>query len=583
MKIDIKKSTLLLVLAAVLFGCVSKQPKQYADYSSSSRFVVKNPDSVNVDNLVVLAKVWGFAKYHHPVFADSIHNIDYELFELLPKVAYTGKDECNDVLLDWVKGLGAFKTNEKKLRKEIDANGYTSPADWEWLADEELLGAELSGLLQDLRWAERVKPSRYAKYMNNTGQADFRVESGAGPMSQKDTGYNLLTLMRLWNMAEYYFPSVGITNKKWSEVLTEYMPKFLNTQAIEWTTAELITELSDTHSAMSRNPVYSSRRLPVELMFVEGKLVVTENRKYSAATQEPVFALGDEIISIEGHTPDYFIDRARHYIAASNENALLRDAARLAKTVSGNTVSVVVKRADKTLNLDIATISTKESYANSNEWLKGKPYYELMDDTSIGYMYAAKFKNGDSEDIMAKFKDTKAIIIDLRCYPGGFMPFELTAGYFIPDKFQFVEFTQPAHRIPGYYQKLGVEQEMRKYGIKLKANKDYYKGMVVVLVNEHTQSSAEYQTMAFQAAPNCVVVGSQTAGADGNVSSLPLPRNIMTWFSGLGVFYPDGTNTQRAGIRIDHYVEPTIEGIREGRDEVLEKALEIIEAATIVH
>jgi hypothetical protein len=47
-------------------------------------------------------------------------------------------------------------------------------------------------------------------------------------------------------------------------------------------------------------------------------------------------------------------------------------------------------------------------------------------------------------------------------------------------------------------------------------------------------------------------------------------------FSGLGVFYPDGTNTQRVGVRIDHYVTPTIEGIRTGRDELLEKAIELI-------
>jgi C-terminal processing protease CtpA/Prc len=329
---------------------------------------------------------------------------------------------------------------------------------------------------------------------------------------------------------------------------------------------------------MSRNPAYPDLMLPVEFRFVEGKLVVTDNRKYLATDGEPVFALGDEIISIEGHTPDYFIDRARRYIAASNENALLRDAGRLASYVSGDTISVAVNRTGKALNLDIATIPVQEFYANRNEWLKGKTYYELMDDPSIGYMYPAKFKNGDSAVIMERFKDTKAIIIDFRCYPGGFMPFELTAEYFIPDKFQFVDFTKPVYHIPGFYQKLGVEQEMRKYGIKWKANKNYYKGMVVVLVNEDTQSSAEYQTMAFQAAPNTIVVGSQTAGADGNVSLLPLPRNIETRFSGLGVFYTDGTNTQRAGIRIDHYVEPTIEGIRQGRDEVLEKALEIIKA-----
>ena len=43
--------------------------------------------------------------------------------------------------------------------------------------------------------------------------------------------------------------------------------------------------------------------------------------------------------------------------------------------------------------------------------------------------------------------------------------------------------------------------------------------------------------------------------------------------SGIGVFYPDETPTQRIGIVPDVVVTPTIDGIREGRDEVLEAAL----------
>jgi C-terminal processing protease CtpA/Prc len=44
----------------------------------------------------------------------------------------------------------------------------------------------------------------------------------------------------------------------------------------------------------------------------------------------------------------------------------------------------------------------------------------------------------------------------------------------------------------------------------------------------------------------------------------------------LGVFYPDGRETQRVGIVPDMEVKPTIEGIRKGKDEVLEKALEVM-------
>ena len=79
--------------------------------------------------------------------------------------------------------------------------------------------------------------------------------------------------------------------------------------------------------------------------------------------------------------------------------------------------------------------------------------------------------------------------------------------------------------------------------------------------------------MAFRAAQGAIVVGSTTAGADGNVSFIPLPGGLRSTISGIGVFYPNKAPTQRVGIRPDVHIEPTIAGIRAGRDEVLEEAL----------
>jgi C-terminal processing protease CtpA/Prc len=101
----------------------------------------------------------------------------------------------------------------------------------------------------------------------------------------------------------------------------------------------------------------------------------------------------------------------------------------------------------------------------------------------------------------------------------------------------------------------------------------HYGGKVVVLVDEVSQSQAEYTTMALRAAPRTVVVGSTTAGADGNISPFALPGGLRTMISGLGVFYPDKTPTQRIGIVPDVVVAPTIAGLRAGRDEVLEAGI----------
>lgn len=55
-----------------------------------------------------------------------------------------------------------------------------------------------------------------------------------------------------------------------------------------------------------------------------------------------------------------------------------------------------------------------------------------------------------------------------------------------------------------------------------------------------------------------------------------MPGGDFGYFSGLGVLYPDGTDTQRAGVRIDVPVYATVPGLQAGRDEILGKALEII-------
>ncbi len=98
------------------------------------------------------------------------------------------------------------------------------------------------------------------------------------------------------------------------------------------------------------------------------------------------------------------------------------------------------------------------------------------------------------------------------------------------------------------------------------------------VINATSQSQAEYTTMAFQSSPNVKVIGSTTAGADGNVSSIILPGGLNTMISGIGVFYPNGAPTQRVGVKIDYKIYPTIIGISTGKDELLDKAIEVLNA-----
>ena len=83
------------------------------------------------------------------------------------------------------------------------------------------------------------------------------------------------------------------------------------------------------------------------------------------------------------------------------------------------------------------------------------------------------------------------------------------------------------------------------------------------------------EILALQVA-QCMVIGSPSTGADKNVVKIQLPGGIITYISGIGIYYPDGTKTQGIGIIPDVYIRPTREGVKEGRDELLEKAIELV-------
>jgi len=88
--------------------------------------------------------------------------------------------------------------------------------------------------------------------------------------------------------------------------------------------------------------------------------------------------------------------------------------------------------------------------------------------------------------------------------------------------------------------------------------KPYFKGKIIMLCNAVTQSQAEYTIMMFQGAAGkrVTVIGSSTAGADGNVTAIKFPGGYSTYFSGLEVLYPDGSQTQQTGIRINIKADP---------------------------
>jgi C-terminal processing protease CtpA/Prc len=121
-------------------------------------------------------------------------------------------------------------------------------------------------------------------------------------------------------------------------------------------------------------------------------------------------------------------------------------------------------------------------------------------------------------------------------------------------------------RAPDLYRGLGWDMEPR----------DELKGVrKLLLVDARAISFSESLTGYFASQKAGTIVGEPTAGANGNVLMVQLPNGYGLTMTGMRVVRHDGSIMQARGFQPDVRVVPTIEGLRAGRDEVLDRAVEL--------
>jgi len=296
--------------------------------------------------------------------------------------------------------------------------------------------------------------------------------------------------------------------------------------------------------------------------FIEGVPVVTGFPYPSGKSGS--LKLGDVLRSIDGSAFESRVADWQPYYAASNDPTRLRDVGRNFTRGDMSPCHVRLEREGKPLELDVdrVPLATIDGQAGGTHDLPGETFRLLS--PQVGYLKLSSVKRDQVASYLRGASGTRGLVIDIRNYPSEFVVFAL-GQHLVSETTPFVRFTQGDLANPGAF----VWTEP----IALQPEAPRYEGKVVILIDEVSQSQAEYTTMAFRVAPGAVVVGSTTAGADGNVSGIPLPGALNTMISGIGVFYPDRRPTQRVGIVADVEARPTIAGVRQGRDEVLEVGL----------
>ena len=564
--------------AAVLPKAAVQRFKAEADTSfrHGSGVTFDNLSKQQIENLAVLGQVWGFAKYYHPAIARGDYNWDAELLRVLPKVlAAKNLKTRSQILSTWLTSLGPVPACS--TCKEPAPDSIRLQPDLAWLTDKEQVSPALSKQLEYLRH-NRNQGAHYYVRTAQAGNSVFEHEEKYATPETPDAGLRLLALYRYWNLIAYFFPYRYAIGEDWQQVLPEQIPKFVAASTPEQyrlVALALIARIHDTHANIYGNDkVLGAYRgtyyAPVQVRFVENQAVIT-NYYQTALGKASGLEIGDVVIRVDGVPVSDLVKKMQPISPASNEPTQLRNIANLLLRGTSEKLPLLVQRAGEEVAVTITRYPARQLNLAQNMGTSSPllPPWKLLPN-NVGYISLGTLHVNQLPEIMKSAAATKGLVIDIRNYPAEFVVFALSQ-YLSPKPADFARFSVPLLTYPGVFLRTPSEQVPASTGTP-------YAGKVVILVNELSQSQAEYTTMALRTVPRATVMGSTTAGADGNVSSIVLPGNIATMISGIGVYYPDFRETQRVGIVPDVEVKPTIQGIREGRDEVLEKAVQLIEA-----
>ena len=403
-------------------------------------------------------------------------------------------------------------------------------------------------------------------------------------MPYPPTEYRVLAALRIWAVIEYFFPYMEFMGEDWNQVLRQFIPRMEATKdALDYnlTVLEMVTHLHDSHGGAS-SPVllkyFGDASLPVRVRMIEGLPVITGYTDAEAAKSAGL-EIGDVILKVDGEDASQRISNRLKYVAHSTPQAGMFYAAERGLVRGPKDSAATVTVRDVHDQVREVKVERKVEYLPKTQGDRSGDIMRVLTG-NIGYVDLDRLPATQVDEMFEKFKDCPAVIFDNRGYPQG------TAWQIAPrltDKTDVVAamFKRRDPMSPDLPNgDIATSQEVTTFLQRLpRTDKSRYHGTTVMLIDERTISQAEHTGLFLEAANGTKFIGSPTQGANGDVTNFSVPGGIYIRFSGQGVWHPDGRQLQRVGLQPVVEVRPTLAGIRAGKDEVLESAIDYLQHA----
>lgn len=365
-------------------------------------------------------------------------------------------------------------------------------------------------------------------------------------------------VINTYNVFQHFYPYMGEVDVNWDQELENTLTRSLvDTSGYDHmiTLQKFTAPLKDGHISVNYNKKTNYLTPPITWEWIENKLVIT-----NVLEDKIPLKIGDIVTHIEGKSAEEYFEEINSRISAGTIGWLNHKAKQLS-LVGEKDSEFIIKVNDRIIKLKRDTYPYGSPVRQSD--------YEKINDSTY-YLNMNSIAMEDIRKLLPELKKSSSIICDLRVYPKGNHEF---ISYLLKENDTTTSWMKiPQVNYPDGDSLVGA----RNSNWMLPSKKPFLGDKQIIFITQGSAISYAESYMGFiHGYKLATIVGQPTAGTNGNINRFELFGGYSIIWTGMKVTKHDGSQLHGIGFLPDIYVDKTINGVKEGRDEFLEKAIEL--------
>jgi len=383
-------------------------------------------------------------------------------------------------------------------------------------------------------------------------QGDFAID---------DLPTRLAAIAAAWGTLSVFYPSFKDQHIDWPASLPTALVEAAAANSAAGTHAalgHLVAGLHDNHARTFHPAIDRSGLLPLAFRRFGDKIVVIGG----LPDHTKVIAPGAEVLSFDGNPALAEYARLEKLVSAATDGwrAYFTEYS-LGLGAPGTFRRVRARLPDGTIVDKLLPVVARDLYGGAIRDHRPKTGTEVAPD--VRYVDFDTLSATGWNDLLPTLQRARAIIFDFRGYmsSGAFASLANLANETLLAPHMEIPLVGPP----------GSKRSATQWQIR--PAQPHLDTPIVVLIDGQSMSAVETFLQIFHDSRLGYVVGEPSGGTNGNMNAFSVPGGFGIRFTGMRVISADGTSIQGRGIVPDEIVHPTLEGVRAGRDEILEAGI----------